>query len=164
MSYPREKRVVDLGLAAWIKMHGYQISKIGSSFVIFSIPDSEKDKESKDLEIRYVNSDATEFDSWLMTLKRTPITAIDEMNPSIHIVQGMGLTAWVKLKGRWRLVGRPSNIDFAFYVPEHEVTEFKNLLIGWTSSSLRDFDASMMAIKNVRITHRPGRAPTGMRK
>lgn len=147
----REKRIADLGLAAWIKMHGYQISKVESNCVFFQVENDQMIKEVEALETSYVNSEACSYDSWLMSLKQMPVTDVNECDPEIIVVEGLGPSAFLRHKGRWRLIGRPHHIKFAFYVPSNELTEFNSLRVAWTNSDLRDFDAAMMAIKSLRV-------------
>jgi hypothetical protein len=151
MSYPKHKKVYDLGIAAWIKMHGHQISKIEIKCINFLVENEKMDVEIDNLKNSYVNSEACEYDSWLMSLKQLPITRVDNLDPEIVIVDGLGPSAFVRHKGRWRLIGRESNSRFAFFVPMPDNDEFNNLRVSWTNSELRTFDAAMMSIKNMRI-------------
>ena len=64
-----EKSVFDLGIAAYISMHGYKVVGRKDKLIYFEVPDSDV-KEFENLSYEYLNSDFHYFDSHLMSLKK----------------------------------------------------------------------------------------------
>jgi hypothetical protein len=154
MGRQENKMIADLGLAAWVKMHGHRITRVEPRRVYFSLPDHNSSDEIESLKVSYVNSEASAFDSWLMSLKQMPSTNnVDRIDPSVVEVEGLGPSAYIRFKGRWRLIGRTSPLKYVFYVPVEDQDEFADLRVSWTNSRLRDFDAAMMSIKMLRISN-----------
>lgn len=70
---PEEKSVVgsvkDLGMAAYLKMQGFELkARTGREFEFF-VPESRQDEFNRE-QIKYVNSAFAEFDAEIMNLKK----------------------------------------------------------------------------------------------
>lgn len=61
--------VNDLGVAAFIMMHGFKVVKKINNTLYFDVAPSEVD-EFERLQMEYLNSDFHRFDSFLMAIKK----------------------------------------------------------------------------------------------
>lgn len=63
--------VNDLGVAAFVMMHGFRIVKKSGSTTYFDVSQGDAE-EFERLQIEYLNSDFHRFDSFLMSIKKMP--------------------------------------------------------------------------------------------
>lgn len=154
MNKPRshgDERIGNLGLAAYLKMQGCKVTGRSGNMVFFECSTDEEREKINQHKIDYVNSPFAEFDGWLMTMKNMPTTPIDMVNPALQEIRSMGMATFIKMRTNWRLVGRPDNNKFVFMVPVNETHKFEEFQFEWANHPLRNFDASMMSLKSIRI-------------
>jgi HJR/Mrr/RecB family endonuclease len=63
------KRVNDLGVAAYLTMHGYKVVGRQAKAIMFSI-DKEESEEFEQKSLEYLASEFHRFDHYLMSLKK----------------------------------------------------------------------------------------------
>lgn len=145
-------KIIDLGMAAYIKMNGFEVQEVNKSGVFFKAEDKETENKIKALKIEYINSIFSTFDGLLMTLKRIPIMATDfSTEPNIQTINSLGQSSFIKMNKKWELKGRIGPNRFCFHVPIEEIEAFQQKQTEWANSPLRLFDANLMAIKQIRI-------------
>jgi len=146
-----DERVGNLGLAAYLKMQGFKVTGRSGNIVFFECKDDDERDRINQHKVEYVNSAFAEFDGWLMTMKNMPVAPVDMVNPALQEINSMGMATFIKMRSNWRLVGRPANNKFVFMVPVNETHKFEEFQFEWANHPLRNFDASMMSLKSIRI-------------
>jgi hypothetical protein len=144
--------VSDLGLASYLKMRGFKVVSAHKRQVMFACEDNGTASRIENAKIEYVNSEFSRFDGVMMTLKIMPIRDVDVANPSLRIIDSLGLASFIKLRTGFRLVSRTAPNKFVFFVPVEHSEKFDEVHFDWANGELREFDASMMAIKSMRLT------------
>ena len=150
------KFVNDLGVAAYLLMHGYPvIGKKGRS-IYFEVQD-ENDSTNFDhlvLEYQPPNEFYT-FDSCLMFLKK-----INECVPSdldeekYKVVTDLGVAAYLLMKEYSdnsigvRVVGKRGKYVY-FECPEEKKNEFDRLCYQYLPSPFQTYDSNLMALKKI---------------
>lgn len=61
--------VNDLGVAAYVMMHGFKVTKKVGNAIYFDVA-PEESEEFESLQMNYLNSDFHRFDSFLMAIKK----------------------------------------------------------------------------------------------
>jgi len=65
------RHITDLGIAAYLVMHGYDVAGKRGKAIYFSVENEELDKFER-LTMEYLSSSFHRFDACLMSLKKTP--------------------------------------------------------------------------------------------
>lgn len=64
-----EKRVGDLGKAAYLMMHAFKVTGRDGKFILFEV-DEGSEKEFEERQMEYLTSEFHRFDSCIMSLKK----------------------------------------------------------------------------------------------
>lgn len=145
------KKIADMGLAAYLKMHGFEISSINKKNIEIEVRNESEENKLKELQMEYVNSDFCKFDCILMDLKRLPIVSKDFCSLDLQRVDSLGISSYLQLnRGNWILHSRTGRNCFLFKVPESSLESFREKQIAWNNSKLQDFNHEIMAIKVAR--------------
>lgn len=150
------KFVNDLGVAAYILMHGYPvIGKRGRS--IFFECQGEEDARNFDklvLEYQPPNEFYT-FDSCLMFLKKINECVPDELNERIHkVVSDLGVAAYLLMKEYGeksigvKVIGKKGKYVY-FEHPEGAGEAFERLSYQYLPSQFQTYDSNLMALKKI---------------
>ena len=150
------KFVNDLGVAAYVLMHGYAvIGKKGRS-IYFEVQD-EQDSRSFDrlvLEYQPPNEFYT-FDSCLMFLKKINECMPDEFEEQRQkIVSDLGVAAYLLMKEYSekslgvKVVGKKGKYIY-FECSEDKINEFDRLCYQYLPSPFQTYDSNLMALKKI---------------
>ena len=169
------KKVFDLGLAAFFKMHGFKV--VGANDKGFSFLceiESDWNRLIK-LETDYFNSEFVSFDGMIMELKRMPEIRT-RPDASLHIIRSVGQAAYMQIKRNKMMAGKKSDNAvapwsvIAHYIGENkesfwgyevgpeDVDLFVETLSSWPNSSLREFNQQILQLKMFKrqsLGHRP---------
>jgi hypothetical protein len=139
------KPVQDLGIAAYVLMHQYQLAGRKEKTFIFKVL-KEKLKEFEDLKTAYLFSEFHYFDHCLMGLKKLeeyPFTI-----ESNKFVTDLGAAAFL-LMHKFKLLGKKGR---SFYFDIHtldEESQFDEMNLQYASSPFHDFDSKLMSLKKI---------------
>ena len=156
MNVPRQRTVNDLGVAAYILMHGYVVTGKKGRSIFFEVPEDDQEFDALMLEYQPPNDFYT-FDSCLMYLKKLsehpPREDLDE--DRIKIVSDLGIAAYLlmheykpKALGV-KVVGKRGKFVY-FHVPEDKDYEFERLEYQYLPSQFQTYDSNLMALKKIR--------------
>lgn len=134
------KSVSDLGIAAYLMMHGYKTVGRRGRQVFFEVEEKEAEEMSR-LTMEYLRSQYSQFDSCLMGLKNVVETPAAVGRP----VSDLGIGAYVMLHG-YKVLGRKGKVIF-FEVAEKDDKEFVRLQIEYLGGTFHQFDAYLMGLK-----------------
>lgn len=152
------KFVNDLGIAAYLLMHGYNvIGKTGRS-IYFDCQNQEESDALENLEFEYgPPNDFLLFDSCLMYLKkindREPKVVIDD---KIHkVVSDLGIAAYLLMleydptrRIDLKIIGKRGK-NVVFQHPEDKVNEFKRRSYLYLSSQFKNYDSNLVGLKQI---------------
>jgi hypothetical protein len=150
------KYVNDLGVAAWLLMHGYTvIGKRGRS-IFFELSGDEESKEFDRLVLEYQPpNEFYTFDSCLMFLKKINETVPEDMDEKCHkVVSDLGVAAYLLMHEYRkdslgvRVVGKKGKFIY-FYHPEGKDEEFERLSYEYLPSQFQTYDSNLMALKKI---------------
>lgn len=150
------KFVNDLGVAAYLLMHGYAvIGKLGRS-IYFECQDN-KDAANFDqlvLEYQPPNEFYT-FDSCLMFLKKINEYVPDNLDEHRHkVVSDLGIAAYLLMKEYGekslgvRVIGKKGKYVY-FEHPEGAGSSFERLSYQYLPSQFQTYDSNLMALKKI---------------
>lgn len=138
-----KKSVSDLGIGAYLMMHGYKVSCRRGKNVMFEI----NDKDVEDFErltMDYLQSPFHQFDHYIMILKKVYESA---GSPGGKLVNDIGTGAYLMMNG-YKVKGRKGKNLF-FEVGDKDVDEFDKLTLDYTNSPYSQFDSWLMALKKL---------------
>ena len=139
------KPVQDLGIAAYVLMHQYQLAGRKEKTFIFKVL-KEKLKEFEDLKTAYLFSEFRYFDHCLMGLKKLeeyPFTI-----ESNKFVTDLGAAAFL-LMHKFKLLGKKGrSFYFDIHTPDEE-SQFDEMNLQYASSPFHDFDSKLMSLKKI---------------
>lgn len=139
------KPVQDLGIAAYVLMHQYQLAGRKEKTFIFKVV-KDKLKEFEDLKTSYLFSEFHYFDHCLMGLKKLeeyPFTI-----ESNKFVTDLGAAAFI-LMHKFKLLGKKGrSFYFDIHTPEED-TQFDEMNLQYASSPFHDFDSKLMSLKKI---------------
>lgn len=150
------KFVNDLGVAAYLLMHGYSVvGKKGRSIYFECYSDTEaEDFENLVLQYQPPNEYYT-FDSCLMFLKKINEYIPDNLDDNVHIsVSDLGVAAYLLMHEYRpnsigiRVVGKRGKHVY-FYHPEGKRDDFKRLSYEYLTSQFQTYDSSLMGLKKI---------------
>jgi hypothetical protein len=148
--------VNDLGVAAYILMHGYVvIGKKGRS-IFFEVPEEDLiNFDSLILEYQPPNDFYT-FDSCLMFLKKIselpPRDNLDE--DRVKVISDLGIAAYILMHEYkpkplgTKVVGKRGKFVY-FFVPEEHDSAFERLEFQYLPSQFQKYDGNLMALKGI---------------
>jgi hypothetical protein len=151
------KFVNDLGIAAYLLMHGYTvIGKRGRS-IYFECHDQNEADEFDRLIMEYQPPNKFYiFDSCLMYLKKIGEYVPDDIDESVtKCVTDLGVAAYLLMhecdenrRMGIRVIGKRGKAVF-FEHPKGKENEFKRLSYEYLPSQFQTYDASLMALKKI---------------
>ena len=152
----RTTRVVgDLGISAYILMHGFKLAgKKDRSFVFFV--EDDKIEQFNQLKFNYLFSEFHYFDHCLMGLKKLEdyMPASNPMEEAnISSVNDLGIAAYL-LMHKFKICAKRSK-TFYFETPtEEERKQFDETNWQYTSSEYHEFDSKIMSLKKIVDSYR----------
>lgn len=150
------KFVNDLGVAAYVLMHGYAvIGKKGRS-IYFEVQDEADSKNFDRLVLEYQPPcEFYTFDSCLMFLKKINECVPDEFDEKKNkIVSDLGVAAYLLMKEYGekslgvKVVGKKGKYVY-FECPEGRGEEFDRLSYQYLPSPFQTYDSNLMALKKI---------------
>lgn len=151
----RHKFVNDLGVAAYILMHGYAvIGKKGRS-IYFECANEEEESEFNRLVLEYQPpNEFYTFDSCLMFLKKINECEPEAGDGNQKMVSDLGVAAYLLMHEY-----RPNNIGLKvigkkgrnvhFLIPEGKMEEFDRMSYKYLPSPFQQYDSNLMALKKI---------------
>lgn len=150
------KFVNDLGVAAYLLMHGYAvIGKRGRS-IYFECGDEGDVAKFDQLVLEYQPpNEFYTFDSCLMFLKKINECDPPELNTDSHkVVSDLGVAAYLLMKEYSesslgvKVVGKKGKYVY-FQIPENKGHEFERLCYQYLPSQFQTYDSNLMALKKI---------------
>ena len=150
------KYVNDLGVAAYILMHGYAVIGKKARSIYFEVESEEASKEFDRLVLEYQPpNDFYTFDSCLMFLKKINETVPESLDENIHKVVGdLGVAAYL-LMHEYRpkslgvkVIGKKGKYVY-FEHPEGRGEDFERLSYQYLPSQFQTYDSNLMALKKI---------------
>lgn len=139
------KSVSDLGIGAYLMMHGHKAIGRRGKNVFFET--NEKDAEEFDkLTMEYLRGQFNQFDSYLIALKK--VVESNDIPEGSKAVADLGIGAYLMLHG-YKVVGRKGKNFYFEVVKEEDNKAFNRLQIDYLGSTLHQFDSYLMALKKV---------------
>jgi hypothetical protein len=150
------KFVNDLGVAAYILMHGYAVVGKKARSIYFECENEESAKEFDRLVLEYQPpNDFYTFDSCLMFLKKINEQVPDVIDDNIHkTVNDLGVAAYLLMheyRGKSlgvKVVGKRGKYVY-FEHPEGKGEEFERLSYQYLPSQFQTYDSNLMALKKI---------------
>lgn len=148
--------VNDLGVAAYLLMHGYAvIGKKGRS-IYFECQSEEEAKELDRLVLEYQPpNEFYTFDSCLMYLKKINDSIPETLDDNIHkAVSDLGVAAYLLMKEYKekslgvKVIGKRGKYVY-FEHPEGKGGEFERLSYQYLPSQFQSYDSNLMALKKI---------------
>lgn len=138
-----KKSVSDLGIGAYLMMHGYKVIGRKGKNVVFEI--NEKDTEEFErLTMDYLQSPFHQFDHYIMILKKVYESAGLQGG---RVVADIGTGAYLMMNG-YKIKGRKGK-NLYFEVLEKDNEEFEKLMLDYTNSPYSQFDSWLMSLKKI---------------
>lgn len=150
------KFVNDLGVAAYVLMHGYAvIGKRGRS-IYFEVQDEQDSRNFDRLVLEYQPpNEFYTFDSCLMFLKKINECLPDEIEEKRQkIVSDLGVAAYLLMKEYSekslgvRVIGKKGKYVY-FECPDGKGDEFDRLCYQYLPSPFQTYDSNLMALKKI---------------
>lgn len=150
------KCVNDLGVAAYLLMHGFTvIGKKGKS-IYFEMNDQETCEEFDRLVLDYQPpNEFYTFDSCLMFLKKIDIEPPEDLDETTHkTVSDLGVAAYLLMHEYkpnaigLRVVGKKGKYVY-FNHPEGIGDKFNRLSLNYLTSQFQTYDSSLMGLKKI---------------
>lgn len=151
------KFVNDLGIAAYLLMHGYAVIGKKSRSIYFECQNEEEAKEFDRLVFEYAPpNEFYIFDSCLMYLKKINDQEPPELNEEIHkMVSDLGAAAYLLMREcdlesrmNLKIVGKRGKYVY-FEHPEGKGTEFGRRSYQYLPSQFQTYDSNLMALKKI---------------
>lgn len=139
------RNVHDLGVAAYILMHSYQLGGRREKTFVFNV-DKEKLVEFEDLKTSYLFSEFHYFDHCLMGLKK-----LEEYPFGINsnkFVTDLGAAAFL-LMHKFKLIGKKGRAFYFDINSKDEEKQFDELNLQYATSEFHDFDSKLMSLKKI---------------
>lgn len=150
------KFVNDLGVAAYVLMHGYVVVGKKARSIYFECENSEAAKEFDRLVLEYQPpNDFYTFDSCLMFLKKINECVPETYDENIHkTVSDLGIAAYL-LMHEYRqksigvkVIGKKGKYVY-FEHPEGAGEDFERLSYQYLPSQFQTYDSNLMALKKL---------------
>ena len=150
------KYVNDLGVAAWLLMHGYTVIGKRARSIYFEISSKEETLEFNKLVLDYQPPNKFYiFDSCLMYLKKIDEYLPDELDENTHkVVSDLGVAAYLLMHECFpdsmgvRVVGKKGKFVY-FYHPDGRDEDFERLSYEYLPSQFQTYDSNLMALKKI---------------
>jgi len=138
------KSVSDLGIGAYLMMHGYKVIGRKGKNVLFEIADKDGEEFEK-LTMDYLQSPFHQFDHYIMILKKVYETA---GSLGGRVVADIGSGAYLMMNG-YKIKGRKGK-NLYFEVADQDMEEFEKLMLDYTNSPYSQFDSWLMSLKKIQ--------------
>ena len=156
MSECIHKYVNDLGVAAYILMHGYVVIGKKARSIYFECENEEAAAEFDRLVLEYQPpNEFYTFDSCLMFLKKINESAPEKIDNQIHkIVSDLGVAAYILMQEyrvkRFgaKVIGKKGRYVY-FEHPEGKSQEFERVTFQYLPSQFQTYDSNLMALKKI---------------
>jgi hypothetical protein len=150
------KYVNDLGVAAWLLMHGYTVIGKRARSIYFELSSEEECAEFNNLVLEYQPpNEFYTFDSCLMFLKKINDLIPGDLDEKTHkVVSDLGVAAYLLMHEYRdntlgvRVVGKKGKYIY-FYHPEGKGEEFERLSYEYLPSQFQTYDSNLMALKKI---------------
>jgi|TARA_Y100000034_G_scaffold36692_1_gene45127 hypothetical protein len=150
------KFVNDLGLAAYVLMHGYAVVGKRGRSIFFECNSEEEAAEFDRLILEYQPpNEFYTFDSCLMFLKKINEVVPEEMDETIHkCVIDLGVAAYLLMQEYRdnslgvKVIGKKGKYVY-FEHPEGKGDEFERLSYQYLPSQFQTYDSNLMALKKI---------------
>lgn len=139
----KKKGVGDLGVAAYMLMHGYKVSGRQNRMLYFEF---ENEIKFDNLKLEYLSSEFHRFDSCLMSLKKLD-EATNQINTS-KFVTDLGAAAFL-LMNKFKLLGRKGKTIYFEVNNKEESDQFDEYSLDYLNSDFHRFDSCLMSLKKV---------------
>lgn len=138
-----KKSVHDLGIAAYLMMHGFNVIGRKSRTIYFEVEDKDLGEFDR-LSFEYLSGTHRQFDTSLMSLKK-----IGEYLPEgkYKAITDLGIAAYLLMHG-FRVAGRKGRTVY-FDVLEQDSDEFEKLNFEYLSTTYHNFDSCLLLLKKV---------------
>ena len=148
--------VNDLGVAAYILMHGYCVIGKKARSIYFECDDEESSAEFDRLVLEYQPpNEFYTFDSCLMFLKKINESEPGELDPAIHkTVNDLGVAAFLSMQEYQpnsigvRVIGKKGRYVY-FEHPEGKDEQFNRLTYQYFPSQFQNYDSNLMGLKKI---------------
>jgi hypothetical protein len=150
------KYVNDLGVAAYILMHGYAVIGKKARSIYFECEDEDAANELDRLVLEYQPpNEFYTFDSCLMFLKKINETVPETIDNEIHkVVSDLGVAAYL-LMHEYRpksigvkVIGKKGKYVY-FEHPQGRGEDFERLSYQYLPSQFQTYDSNLMALKKI---------------
>lgn len=150
------KFVNDLGVAAYILMHGYAVIGKKARSIYFECEDDEASREFDRLVLEYQPpNDFYTFDSCLMFLKKINEFVPEKLDDEVNKVVGdLGVAAYLLMHEYRpkslgvRVIGKKGKYVY-FEHPEGRGEDFERLSYQYLPSQFQTYDSNLMALKKI---------------
>jgi hypothetical protein len=138
-----KKTVSDLGIAAYVMMHGYKVVGRKSRNIFFDVDEADL-AEFDRLTFEYLSGAHRQFDTFLMSLKK-----IGEYLPAGNYlpIGDLGIAAYLLMHG-YKVAGRKGRVIY-FDVDTEDKKEFEKLNFEYLSTTYHQFDSCLLLLKKV---------------
>lgn len=148
--------VNDLGVAAYILMHGYAVIGKKARSIYFECENDEASKEFDRLVLEYQPpNEFYTFDSCLMFLKKINETVPEHLDKDIHkIVNDLGVAAYLLMHEYGtksigvKVIGKKGKFVY-FEHPAGRREDFERLSYQYLPSQFQTYDSNLMALKKI---------------
>lgn len=156
MSKCIHKYVNDLGVAAYILMHGYAVIGKKARSIYFECENEQAAKELDRLVLEYQPpNDFYTFDSCLMFLKKINESVPEHFDETIHkTVSDLGVAAYLLMheyrpkKIGVKVIGKKGKYVY-FEHPQGRGEDFERLSYQYLPSPFQTYDSNLMALKKI---------------
>lgn len=151
------KSVNDLGIAAYLIMHGYSVIGKKGRLIYFECQNEKESSEFDNLILDYQPpNDFYTFDSCLMFLKKINDHDPKKIQSDTHkIVSDLGVAAYLLMreydsesKIGIKIVGKRGKFVY-FEHPKEKSNEFERRSYQYLSSQFQAYDSNLMALKKI---------------
>lgn len=139
-----QKSVSDLGAAAYILMHNYQVIGRQGRDIYFSVTPEQAEKFD-DLTLDYLSSEFHRFDSCIMSLKK--VGEFNFSNKNNRFVTDLGAAAYI-LMHKYKVIGRRGRAIY-FEVDSETGNKFDEIALEYLTSDFHRFDSCLMSLKKI---------------
>lgn len=147
-----KKSVNDLGIAAYLMMHGFEVIGRKSRTLYFDVGDKDVGEFDR-LSFEYLSGAYRQFDTCLMSLKKIGEYLPDNVK-GYKPVADLGAAAYLQMHG-FRVGGRKGRIVY-FEINDQDTNEFDKLNFEYLSTAYHQFDSCLMLLKKVGEYSPPG--------
>ena len=151
-----KKTVSDLGVAAYMLMHGYTVTAKRNREIEFELDDQEQCEEFDKLLLEYQPpNEYYTFDSCLMFLKKIDISVSEQIEKdALQVVTDLGVAAYMLMQEYkpnslgLRVVGKKGKCVY-FYCNPDKVDQFQQLSLAYLTSPYQTYDSGLMGLKKL---------------